>query len=78
MPYVNRAAKKNGVGEVSSKYGYPGGGEQFEKDIAQKLEEAEALYQEFVKWMKERNADPETVRLMFVRFYEEFIKGENT
>lgn len=74
MPYVNRTARKNGVGEPSSKYGYPGGGEQFERDIVQKFEEAETLYQKFVNWMKEQEADPETVRYMFIRFYEDYIK----
>ena len=74
MPYVSRTARRNGVGETSSKYGYPGGGEQFERDIAQKFEESEVLYQKFVNWMKEQEADPETVRLMFVRFYEDYIK----
>lgn len=67
-------AKRGKVGEVSSKYCYPGGGEQFEQDIAKKFEEAEALYQDFVKWMREREADPKIVRMMFVRFYEDYIK----
>lgn len=70
--YRCAVAKAGKVGETSSKYGYPGGGEQFEKDIAQKAAEAEALYSDFVKWMKEREVDTETVRMMFVRFYTEF------
>ena len=74
MPYVSRTARKGCVGEPSSKYGYPGGDEQFERDIARKFEEAEALYQKFVNWMQEQEADPEIVRLMFVRFYEDYIK----
>jgi hypothetical protein len=74
VPYVNRTAKRGGVGEVSSKYGYPGGGDQFERDIVEKAEEAEALYQKFVNWMKEQEAEPETVRYMFIRFYEDYIK----
>jgi hypothetical protein len=73
MPYVSRTARRNGVGEPSSKYGYPGGGEQFERDIRQHHYEAEQLYDEFVEWFKERKAEPETVRLMFIRFYDEFI-----
>lgn len=67
-------ARKNGVGEVSSKYGYPGGGEQFERDILEKKQRSEALYAEFVAWMKERGISPKEVRHMFIRFYDEFIK----
>ena len=70
--YRCKAAKAGKVGETSSKYGYPGGGEQFVQDVAQKAEEAEALFSEFVEWMKERNVEPDTVRMMFVRFYYEY------
>lgn len=77
-PNYRCTIKKPGkVGEPSSKYGYPGGGEQFEKDIAQKAQEAEALYTDFVEWMKERNVDPDTVRSMFVRFYYEFCERKD-
>lgn len=72
--------KKPGkVGEPSSKYGYPGGGELFEQDIARHVAESEALYEEFVEWMKSRQVDPSTVRAMFVRFYYEFceVRSEN-
>ena len=72
--YKCTTAKAGKVGEPSSKYGYPGGGEQFEKDIAQKAAEADALYSDFVQWMKERGVNPEMVRFMFVRFYEDFCK----
>lgn len=69
-PKYRCTIKKPGkVGEPSSKYGYPGGGEQFEKDIQAKAEAADVLYAAFVEWMREHNADPETVRAMFVRFY---------
>lgn len=73
MGYRCTCAKSGKVGEPSSKYGYPGGGEQFERDIAQRKEEAEALYLDFVEWMKSRNASPEDVRRLFTRFYEEFF-----
>ena len=70
--YRCTTAKSGKVGEPSSKYGYPGGGEQFEKDIAQKAWDAKVLYEEFVEWMMERKVEPEVVRLMFVRFYNEY------
>lgn len=41
-------------------------------DIAQKAQDAEALYEDFVKWMKEKNVDPDMVRMMFVRFYYDY------
>lgn len=71
MGYRCTYARPGKVGEVSSKYGFPGGGEAFERDIVQHLEEAEALYQDFVEWMKSRNVTPEDVRRLFTRFYEE-------
>lgn len=70
----NLNARKNGIGEPSSKYGYDRDGSQFEADIQRHLEESERLYKEFVDWMKERNVDPETVRRMFIKFYYEFIE----
>lgn len=73
--YKAKVARR-GVGEVSSKYGLPGGGEQFERDIARHIAESEALYDEFVEWMKDHQVNPSTVRSMFVRFYYEFFGGE--
>ena len=72
--YHCTVSKPGRVGEVSSKYGYPGGGEQFEADIAQKAMEAEALYEKFVAWMVECQVTPDTVRSMFVRFYYDFCE----
>ena len=70
----NLNARKNGIGEPSSKYGYDRDGSMFEADIKRHIEENERLYKEFVDWMKERNVDPETVRRMFIKFYYEFIE----
>lgn len=71
--YTCKPAKVGKVGEPSSKYGYPGGGEQFERDIAQKAWEAKILYEELVEWMMERKVEPEVFRLMYMRFYDEYI-----
>lgn len=65
--------RKNGIGEVSSKYGYDKDGSQFEKDIQEHLEQYESLYQEFVEWMKSKDVDPRKFRSMFVRYYDEFM-----
>ena len=77
--YICRVAKSGKVGETSSKYGYPGGGDLFVEDLARHAAESQALYEEFVEWMKSRQIDPDTVRSMFVRFYYEFcdVRSEN-
>jgi hypothetical protein len=68
----NLSARKNGIGEPSSKYGYDRTGEQFERDIQANNERAEALYSDFVEFMKSRDVDPRMFRWMFLRYYEEF------
>ena len=65
---------KNGVGEVSSKYGYDRDGSQFEADIKAHQEKAAALYEAFVAWMKVNVDNPEQLRYLFTRYYEEFMK----
>lgn len=60
------------VGEVSSKYGYQP--ELFERDLEQHATENEALWQEFRAWMIERKVDPEKLRFLFLRLWEEFLK----
>ena len=61
------------VGEVSSKYGYQP--ELFERDLDQHAAESETLWQDFRAWMMERKVDPETLRFLFLRLWEEFLKG---
>lgn len=64
--------RKRRIGEVSSKYGLQP--ELFEKDIAEHYKAHEELYQSFKTWMIENKADPEKLRYMFVRLYEEFLQ----
>lgn len=71
--HVNRIAAAGKVGETSSKYGMPNGGELFEADMRAHAERYEFLWNEFVEFMKSHNATPEEFRGMFVRYYEEFI-----
>lgn len=66
--------RKNGVGEVSSKYGYDKDGRQFEADVQKRFEEYEALYHDFVVWMQSKNVDPRKFRSMFMRYYEEYVE----
>lgn len=66
-------AKKNKVGETSSKYGFPGGGEQFISDLKAHEERCEFLWDEFVSFMKSHNVTPSELRSMFTRYYEEFL-----
>lgn len=66
--------RKHGVGEVSSKYGYDKDGSQFEADMKAHYEKGEALYKEFVEWMKTKDVSPDTFRNLFLRFYEELME----
>lgn len=74
MGYRCTCAKPGKVGELSSKYGFPGGGAKFDQDMARHRERSEALYLDFVEWMKSQNATPEDVRRLFTRFYQEFFE----
>ena len=66
--------KTSGVGEVSSKYGYDRDGSQFEADVQARMEQAGALYESFVDWMKTQNVTPQKFRYLFMRYYEEFVE----
>ncbi len=70
---VCKPAKPGKVGETSSKYGYPGGGDQFVKDCQAHEERYNYLYNEFISFMKLHNATPSELRTMFTRYYEEFL-----
>ena len=61
------------VGEPSSKYGYPGGGERFIKDMQAHEERYNFLWKEFVEFMKSHDVTPSELRGMFTRYYEEFF-----
>ena len=69
-----KVAKKNKVGETSSKYGYSNGGDEFIADLKAHEERHENLWNEFVKFMKIHKATPLEFREMFTRYYEEFLK----
>ncbi len=62
------------VGDPSSKYGYDPKGIQFERDLEQHAVESEVLWQEFRAWMLERKVDPERLRQLFLRLWEEFLE----
>ena len=66
------------VGELSSKYAFDRDGKQFEADIQRHIDEIEKLYAEFVEWMKGKDVSPYKFRALFRRYYEEFIKGDET
>ena len=74
MANVMKIAQSGKVGETSSKYGMPNGGELFEADMKRHEERYKFLWSEFVSFMKSHNATPEEFRGMFVRYYEEFIQ----
>lgn len=71
--HVNRIAAAGKVGETSSKYGMPNGGELFEADLRAAEERYEWLWSEFVTFMKNHDVTPSELRSMFTRYYEEYI-----
>lgn len=73
--YKCTKAKRGKVGEVSSKYGYDKDGSQFNADMEKHHERAEYLWAEFIEFMKSHNVvDPRELRILFTRYYDEFIK----
>ena len=68
-----KVAKRNQVGETSSKYGYSSGSDLFIADCKAHEERQEFLWSEFVEFMKSRDVKPSELRSMFTRYYEEFI-----
>lgn len=74
MSKFNQKTYRN-VGELSSKYAYDRDGKQFEADIQRHIDESEKLYADFVEWMKSKNVTPDKFRVLFKRYYDEFIGG---
>lgn len=68
-----KIAKRNGIGETSSKYGYSNGGDQFVADCKAHEERYELLWNEFIDFMKSHNITPSELRSMFTKYYEEFL-----
>ena len=68
-------AKQNRVGETSSKYGYPNGGDLFMKDMQFHEERHNFLWNEFIDFMKSHDVTPSELRVMFTKYYEEFFEG---
>lgn len=64
--------KRHRVGEVSSKYGY--NPEQFDKDLEARKALYDALWADFLKWMKGRGVTPDEARALFRRLFEEYLK----
>ena len=69
---------KNGIGDPSSKYAFDKDGKQFEADNQRHIDVSEKLYVEFVEWMKNKGVAPDKFRALFRRYYDEFIKGDET
>lgn len=74
MPKTLAIAKNGVVGETSSKYGFPGGGEQFVKDMQAHEERYNRIWESFVQFMKDNDVTPQYYRWLFKRYYEEYIE----
>lgn len=64
----------NRVGDPSSEFGMPDGGEKFMEKLKTQYERYSALWADFVQFMRDHNVTPEELRVMFTRYYEEFIE----
>ena len=62
------------IGDPSSEYGMPDGDERFIKNVAERAERHEQLWQDFVSFMLAHDVRPDELRTMFTRYYDEFIK----
>lgn len=61
------------IGDPSSEYGMPNGGERFAEALQKKQERSAHLWGEFVEFMHQHDVTPSELREMFTRYYEEFI-----
>lgn len=68
-----KIAQRNEVGETSSKYGFPNGGDLFIADCKKHEERYNFLWNEFIDFMKSHDVTPSELRSMFTRYYEEFL-----
>lgn len=64
--------KRHRIGEVSSKYGY--NPERFEKDLEARKARSDALWEDFLEWMKRHEITPDEARVLFRRLFEEYLK----
>lgn len=64
--------KRHRVGEVSSKYGY--NPEQFDKDMEDRKASSDALWADFLEWMKLHGITPDEARGLFRRLFDEYLE----
>ena len=59
-------------GDPSSAYGL--NPDRFEQDVKRHHDENEALYRDFIEFIRKKNVDPIKFRKLFMRYYDDFIK----
>ena len=64
--------KSHRVGEVSSKYGYNPG--QFDQDLEARKARSDALWEDFLGWVKEHGLTPDEARRLLLRLHEEYLE----
>ena len=62
------------VGDPSSEFWGADGERRFCEKVQARIDRAEHLWNEFVKFMLDHEATPEEFRRIFMRYHEEFIK----
>ena len=63
--------KRHRIGEVSSKYGYNPG--QFDQDLEARKARSDALWSDFLGWVKAHGLTPEDARGLLLRLREEYL-----
>lgn len=62
------------VGDPSSEFGMPDGGEKFERKVQARIERASHLWEAFVGFMQEHDVRPDELRTMFAKYWEEYLQ----
>ena len=68
---MRQQIRNHRVGEVSSKYGY--NPKQFDRDMEARKARSDAMWADFLGWMKLHKIMPEEARGLFRRMFEEYL-----
>lgn len=61
------------IGDPSSEFGMPDGGEKFDRKVQDRAERADCLWNDFVSFMIDHEVRPDELRTMFTRYYSEYL-----
>lgn len=61
------------IGDPSSEFGMPDGGERFDQKVQERAERHEQLWNAFVSFMIAHEVRPDELRTMFTKYYSEYL-----